>query len=211
MQEKLCTVVSVHLYTRSDFSEDIQTAELVMNNEWYCSSRKQRVIFKRIRAIQSILYNYIWKETTSKPVSEILLNNHLLCETIVVMKTLFANTPAILIKAKLPVLCNSSISLCLFCFYSDTILLLISEIINLVMSLQTHQVRCRIQSKSIWLTNLKRRRVSQLSELMCCITLLSHRLTATGADEKCHVFLWGYPHPISLGRKSLFIQSMILK
>lgn len=52
-----------------------------------------------ITGIQSILNNYIWKETTSTPVSEILPNNHLLCETRV-MKILFVSPPVILTKDK---------------------------------------------------------------------------------------------------------------
>jgi len=70
-----------------------------MNKERYCSSKKQRVIFKRITGINFIQNNYVWKETTSKLVSEILPNNHLLCETIII-KILFINTPVVLTKAK---------------------------------------------------------------------------------------------------------------
>lgn len=83
--------------------------------------------------------------------------------------------------------------------------LLILETINLVMSYQTYRVKCKIHSHCD-LTNLKRYilqciadvRIDVLYDIPC----RSDNTTKT--DSKCCVSIWGFSHPITLDRSSLY-------
>lgn len=103
----------------------------------------------------------------------------------------------------MPVLWNYSIPSCLLCFYSDmTNFLLILETINLVMSYKTYHVKCKIHSHCD-LTNLRRYILQCIADVRIDdIPCKSDNTTKT--DSECCVSIWGFSHPITLDRSSLY-------